>query len=194
MKKTIATLSIILILLNIFIPYSKSVYGASTITQESVNGYMNEGQGQLPTNQGGNGSLPLDATGNNMNGLITALLEILIVPPMIANWLMSLIATNGQSTYTIQDMLLNKYYLFDIDFFNVDDDSEEDGGNEESEDNAESDEPNKGLINVLKSNVATWYFSLRNIAIIGIALILIYVAIRIALELTRRSKRTRGFS
>ena len=172
MKKTIATLLIILILLNICIPYSKAV------SQEAVDGYMNEGSATLPTNQGGSGELSLDTTGNNMNGLITVLLQILILPPMLVNWIMSLVATNGQSTYTIHDMLLNKYYLFDIDFFNL-----TDGNNT----------PNQDIINVLKENVATWYFSLRNISIIGSALIIIYVTIRIVLELTRRSKRTRSY-
>lgn len=185
MKKAIATLSIILILLNIFIPSSDAVnsqnaVGAKAITDESIDGYMNDGKGKLPTNKGESDDLPLDVTGNNQSGLITALLEILIVPPMIVNWLMSMVATNGQSTYTIQDMLLDKYYLFDIDFFNT---------NKEGQ---TPNDPNKELMDVLKENVATWYFTLRNISIIGSALIIIYVAIRLALELTRRG-RTRSY-
>ena len=124
--------------------------------------------------------LPLDATGNNQSSLITALLEILIVPPWIVNWLMSVVATNGQSTYTIQDMLLNKYYLFDIDFFNTNGEGQT------------PNDPNKEIINVLKENVATWYFTLRNISMIGSALIIVYVAIRLALEITRR-RRTRSY-
>ncbi len=170
MKKTIATLSIILILLNIFIPYSNTVYAVGEITQETVNRYMDEGEGQLPRDDGSSGSEKLDTTGNNQFSLITALLEILIVPPWIANWLMSLVATGGQSTYTIQDMLLNKYYLFDIDFFNTD--------------NANASDANKDIINTLKDNVAIWYYTLRNISMIGSALIIIYVAIRIAIALT----------
>lgn len=188
MKKAIATLSIILILLNIFIPSSNAVnsqnaVGAKAITDESIDGYMNDGKGKLPTKGSTTSSeslLPLDTTGNNQASLITALLEILIVPPMIVNWLMSIVATNGQSTYTIEDMLLNKYYLFDIDFFNANGDGQT------------SDDPNKELIDILKENVATWYFTLRNISIIGSALIIIYVAIRLALELTRRG-RTRSY-
>ncbi len=182
MKKAIATLSIILILLNAFVPQTRAdishesvnkMMGAD-ISHESVNKMMGEGTAGLPTKEGEDISfndLYLDTMGNNFNSLVTAFLEILIVPPMIVNWLMSLVATNGQDTYTIQDMLLNKYYLFDIDFF------------DSSGDSLSQNDPNKEIINTLKENVSIWYFTLRNISMIGSALIIIYVAIRIALEL-----------
>lgn len=170
MKKAIATLSIILILLNMFIPYSMAS------SQEVINGYMENGESSLPvgdSNGTENKNLSIDASGNNQSSLITAFLELLIIPPMILNWVMSLVATNNQSTYNIQDMLLDKYYLFNIDFFSTDDSK------------YSENDPNKDIMNNLKENVSIWYFSLRNISIIGSALIIIYVAIRLALELAK---------
>lgn len=176
MKKIIATLSIILILLNIYAPSSR----ATGPTQNSLDSFLSEGTAGLPQKEGDAVSIiqkSLDAgSSNNKASVFTALLNILSMLPKIVSFIMSNVALHGKinyidsehkeySLFTVQDLLLGKYYLFDIDMF----------------DTSDTTSPNSGTINSVKENVAIWYVSIRNISLVGSALIIIYVAIRLAL-------------
>ena len=66
--------------------------------------------------------------------------------------------------FTIEDIIFNRYYLFDIDYF---------------------DFTSKGKDNTLitiKKNVAIWYYAMRNIAIVANLITLIYIGIRLAIS------------
>ncbi len=186
MKKIVATLLSILIILNIYIPSTFATdtdSSSSILGEETVNSFLDKGTGTVTTKDGDTVEQKeeeLDPTGsNNSSAIITALLEILTIVPHIGSWIMSQIVLHDNtnyisewgirySVYTIQEMLFGKYYLFDIDFFNT-----------------KVGDPNSTLVNNLKQNVAIWYIAIRNIAIVGSALIIIYVAIRLALAVTK---------
>lgn len=71
---------------------------------------------------------------------------------------------NIDSEFTIEDLVLGKYTLFDINFFkNVDENS-------------------TNIVDTVKENVAIWYYTLRNIAIVISLLVLIYIGIRMAIS------------
>lgn len=185
MKKIICTLSIILIIFSVLAPVSKAD-GDNSVDKGMVDQWMNEGTGGLPgKGETNRKQIPLETGGNNQSSILTAFLKIFILPPKLFNWLMSKLVLNEAknyevnnkeySLYTIQDMLLNQFYLFDIDFFDLKTPYKE-------------GDPNEKLINTIKQNVAMWYNTLRNLSLVGMALIIIYVAIRIALEITKTDK------
>ncbi len=187
MKKGIATLLTILIILNLYTPHVNAATddeGGPRISDEALNATMYEGEGIIPTKQGNEVGTQREATDassktNAMDTVIGIVLSLFTIPPKIASWVMSEIVLHGkinyidadagekQSLFTIYDLLLGKYYLFDIDFFNL-----------------KSGDGNATLINNLKDNVAIWYTGLRNVALIGSALIIIYIAIRLAIAIT----------
>lgn len=117
---------------------------------------------------------------NSQNGLaITGVANIFtIVPVVINNILANIVMSSGESVningkptklFTIENLLLNNYPLFDIDFF----DTSKTGLSAE-------------LSNDIKANVVIWYIALRNLAVIACAIIAIYVGIRMATSITRR--------
>lgn len=175
MKKIVASVLIILVILNSYVPSSL----AADISPEGFNGLLYEGQEDVPAKDGNtitSVTESLDASSkNNRYSLITILLEILAILPKAVNWVMSQVVLHGRvnyvnnekqySIYTIQDMLLGKFSIFDINFFYK-------SGNSDG---------NSNTINTLKDNVAIWYVAIRNIALVGSALIIIYVAIRLAI-------------
>ena len=183
MKKTIATLLIILIILNIHTPSSKA--DTPEMSEEAFNAQMYEGEGIIPTKQGnetGSAREAINASSktNALDTVIGIVLSIFTLPPKIASFVMSRLVLHGKTNYidtyegydehslfTIYDLLLGRYYLFDINIFNT-----------------KSEDENATLINNLKDNVSVWYIGLRNIALIGSALIIIYLAIRLAIAIT----------
>lgn len=177
MKKIVASLLIILIIVNLYTP-------SSIATGESVNGLLYEGTSEISAKDGETETTvtrELDAgSKNNRYSLVTILLEVLTILPKIVNWIMSQIVLHGNtnyidsngdrySIYTIQDMLLGKYYIFDINFF----------------DNSNNSDNNSNTVNTLKENVSIWYVAIRNIALVGSALIIIYVALRLVLATSK---------
>ena len=93
------------------------------------------------------------------------------------NKLLSSIATGGQTDvlddgeiseyFTIEDLLTNKYPIFNINMF------------EDTPSGSLSD-----LSNSIKDNVAIWYTAVRNLAAIGCAILVLYVGIRVAIAST----------
>lgn len=75
---------------------------------------------------------------------------------------MQLTANTGE-TFTIINLLSNKYDLFGINFW------EEDTGR------------NKDTVNSIRQNVSKWYVGVRNIAAVIIFILLLYTGIRIAI-------------
>ena len=77
-------------------------------------------------------------------------------------WLISAIDQNGASALSIESILFNEYNITHIDFF--------------------SGIGGTGTMGTLKKNVAIWYYSMRNIAIVILLGILLYVGIRMAIS------------
>ena len=65
--------------------------------------------------------------------------------------------------FLIEDLVMNRYKLFDINFLDIDDSSDD-------------------TITTLRKNIAVWYYSLRNVAIVANCLILVYIGIRMAIS------------
>lgn len=99
-----------------------------------------------------------------LKGLLKLLISVLALIPTAINWIISLVT--GTNTFTIGELLGNKYELFKIDFWNA---------------NTTGDSSN--IVNPIRTNVMTWYYSIRNIAVIGMVVILVYLGIRFALIL-----------
>ena len=99
-----------------------------------------------------------------------------IIPDMISR-LLSAVALGDRANmednahisefFTIGDLLTNKYPLFNINMF-----EETPSG------------PNSELSNTIKQNTAIWYVAIRNIAVAGCAVTLLYVGIRMAIAQT----------
>lgn len=107
-------------------------------------------------------------------GAVTSVSSIL---PSLINKLLSFIATGGQPVlddnpqsteyFTIGNLLTGKYPIFNINMF-VD----------------TPEGPNSDISNIIKENVAPWYVAIRNISVVGCAIVLIYVGIRMAIVST----------
>lgn len=72
-------------------------------------------------------------------------------------------AIGGDSVWSVEDILFNESKLTSINFFEI-------------------DSTTPGAIQTIRVNVATWYYVLRNLAIVILLGILIYVGIRMAIS------------
>lgn len=75
----------------------------------------------------------------------------------------------GSNLITVEDVLFNRLEITKIDFFDI-------SGND------------KDIVYELRSNIATWYYALRTLAIIILLCILIYVGIRMAISTVASEK------
>ena len=109
-------------------------------------------------------------------GIVSVFLYILrLIPVVIATGLGKIISTIGAlitgtslaSGLTLQDILFNNIELTSIDFFST------------STDNT---------VNKLRDNVAIWYVAIRNLSVIILAVILLYVGIRMAISSVAEDK------
>lgn len=76
--------------------------------------------------------------------------------------------------YTVEDIIFNRIPILDINFF-----SDTAAGQNISEDS---------VVYIIRSTVATWYVSFRNLAIVSLAVIIIYTGIRMALSTIPQGK------
>ncbi len=76
---------------------------------------------------------------------------------------------NIEDKLTIEKIIYNKVPLLDVNIFNF-------------KDAAEMELTPENVIYIIKQNVANWYYTFRNITIIGLLLVLIYIGLRMALS------------
>ena len=76
---------------------------------------------------------------------------------------------NIEDKLTIEKIIYNKVPLLDVNIFNF-------------SDAAEMELTPENVIYIIKQNVANWYYTFRNITIIGLLLVLIYIGLRMALS------------
>ena len=179
MKKTIAIILIILISLNLL---GTKVYGvdygthedldllSEAITESNFDSLMDYGE----TTTSGENKESNRTRINNSTTLgitITKILATLVVSiGKVINFISSAIVngsgdSTGSNTVTVQKILNNEYGIFGIDFYN----------------SPNAKDSHAQTISKFRNNVAVWYISLRNIALIGMVIILIYIGIRLAL-------------
>ncbi len=186
MKKTIAGILILMIIICACLPktYGYTAPAPETLDQMN-NGMLESNQNKLlfegsvdSKDEEGDGSNKTVNQSSNWDTIASILSKVLILFPLVANKLMVMIATNGNGDssawttltkdyFTIDNLLQNKYSIFDINFFDV---SSTDAFPE------------------LKKAVATWYVAIRNISIVGITIIAVYIGIRMALATVADSK------
>lgn len=182
MKKKVTIVLIIVILLNTLIPnfiYASSDLGSmkdvmqhqSETGQDSATSLFEEGEAQITPNNGKTRTEDVGETDSIGSFLANILCMLLMVPPMTVNTILTVIVFSTQDSkqgvtqqFTIEDVVLGKYTLFNINFFE------------------DTNTANRGIVDIVRENVATWYFVLRNIAIAGSLLVLIYIGIRMALS------------
>ncbi len=177
MKKTIAILLSVLVILNLYNPVSNAIslfFSDSESMQEIMNGQTPDNLNSVMENgtvtnngEGGPDSEEVNNSTSWLNGATNLLKSVAVILPALANNIMSLIVYgNTQEVYTIQKLLSNEYAIFDINFF-----SSESSGSQGSD-----------TLSQIKQSVATWYVSVRNVSAVGIAIVLVYIAIRMAIS------------
>src|SRR5574344_505592 len=140
-------------------------------TGENMNSLLQNGTASSESENGKQfDTIKETATSFDMTG--TALSIFFLLFPQICSLIMSGVA-NGNITkiFTIQNLLSGNYDIFDIDVFN-----------------ANTSGVHKDALNSIRGNVAIWYVSIRNIAIVGTVIILVYIGIRMALAVVAEDK------
>ena len=126
--------------------------GTATYTSEDENGNASQKTKTLAAKQG------IGVT------VLRALALVLSFIPKLGNYFIQLVA-NTKDTFTIINLLSNKYDLFGINFW------ETDTGN------------NDDLVNSIRENVAKGYTGVRNISAVIILVLLLYTGLRMAILL-----------
>lgn len=106
--------------------------------------------------------------------IATILSEVFALVPTIVNAIMNLTVSIFQdekdgkleSFFTIENLVFNRYTVFKINYFDLN--------------TAKSS--SKVSLDTVKENVAIWYFSLRNVAIVANLIILVYIGIRMVIS------------
>ena len=151
-------------------PFSTNIAGNNL--GEQIDKWGNDGKGDTTSNDGNTLTNVLEVFENVIKVIATALGEIVAIIPTLINIMMSLFVTGGTSNFTIQDLLLGNYTLFHINVFDV----------------ANLTGANSEMIISMSNSVATWYVAVRNLSIIGSAIVLIYVGIRMAISSVAEDK------
>ena len=131
-----------------------------------------EGTADTTSNSGTTNSHELSFLQIIIDTIVAVLGSIIAIIPLIINTILSLVVTQGQGTFTIQDLLLGKYNLFNINLFNADNITG----------------PYADTIKSISNSVSLWYIAIRNLAIIGVAIILVYIGIRMAISSVAEDK------
>lgn len=85
--------------------------------------------------------------------------------------------TDKNNRLTVEKIIYNQVPIFDVNIFNID----EAGGQKLKSD---------GTLATIKKNIAKWYYVFRNISIIGLLLVLLYIGIRMAVSTVASEKAT----
>lgn len=189
MRRSITIVLIIAILINTVFPnfIYASEYGTYQEAQEhqqegaTINNKLwEEGSAEVTASKGSR-TEDVNETKSSSNLIANILCWIITLLPHSVNALMTLVVYSTQEDgyssilggvsavankeFTIENLLLGKYTLFDIDYFKY--------NNSNSEKNVNS---------TIKQSVATWYYVLKNISIVISVLVLIYIGIRMAIS------------
>ncbi len=172
MKKVIAVIIICILALNIAIPSAQASFMTDSFTdikgsssESNFNSMMDQGTVETDGKTGTEAESVSPARSTFVGKVLASVLVLL---PRTINWLLSAVVEHTMATtdsFSIGDLLTNKYDLFEVNFW------EEDTG------------AHKDTVNKIRNQVGVWYVSLRNIAIIGMAIIIVYIGIRMAVSI-----------
>ena len=115
-------------------------------------------------------SKTLNAGSVVLNIVMRILMSIVLVIPKTINWIMTWFVTGKPNAgddqqFTVENMLTGEYPMFGLQFW----------------EQMDSGETKSAEINAMREQVAIWYYSLRNIAIVGSVVILVYIGLRMAI-------------
>ena len=184
-KKVIVTLTIIITFIALITPKALAgdlidIPDSKTDPEESFNQLL-DGEATVTSDDEGS-SVQSQVVGIGVSesqsaSLIGGFVSVAGVIPDMISRLLSAVALGDRANmedntqisefFTIGDLLTNKYPLFNINIF-----EETPSG------------PNSELSNTIKQNTAIWYVAIRNIAVAGCAVTLLYVGIRMAIAQT----------
>lgn len=113
----------------------------------------------------------IDPGGKSNYTPLRVIARVLLLIPQFANEILSLITSRGKKTYTIRDTLTNKYSMFNIKYLI---------------------EPGSGTtinsIDRIAQNISVWFVGIRNLSTVIIAIILVYIGIRLTLATIAEEK------
>lgn len=113
----------------------------------------------------------IDPGGKSNYTPLRVIARVLLLIPQFANEILSLITSQGKKTYTIRDTLTNKYSMFNIKYLI---------------------EPGSGTtinsIDRIAQNISVWFVGIRNLSTVIIAIILVYIGIRLTLATIAEEK------
>ena len=184
-KKVIVTLTIIITLMALITPKALAgdlidIPDSKTDSEEAFNQLL-DGEATV-TSDDNESSVQSQVVGigvseSQSSTLVGGFVSVAGVIPDMISRLLSAVALGDRANmednahisefFTIGDLLTNKYPLFNINMF-----EETPSG------------PNSELSNTIKQNTAIWYVAIRNIAVAGCAVTLLYVGIRMAIAQT----------
>ena len=137
----------------------------------------------------------IESTESQSNANTTVFFDVLNTIPTVCSLLMSYAAFPEQNNlktdnevqmadkvnkrFTIKDTVFGNIDIFDIDYSRILGSTSSDGKNENKIDRDPATEEN--ATDVIKKQVAIWYVAIRNLTIVLLLLVLIYLGIRMAL-------------
>lgn len=123
-------------------------------------------KGEATTNGGTQKTQQL-ASSTHQNEFSTKIIyNLIILVPKIAHAALTDLTSDSNEPFTIENILTNKYDLFNLEYVME--------GN--------STQPRfQEILSAISENMAIWYFSIRNLAMVGVVLTIIYVGIRMAI-------------
>lgn len=153
---------------------------------ESVDNMANKGEAKVES-AGGTRTEMLAETASSSDTIAGVLCSMFVIIPSVANNFMTILVKGFQITkitlnivnnsgeivssereigdyFLIEDLVMNRYDLFNINYLDL------------------SSASTNSTIGELRKNVAVWYYSIRNIAIVANCLILVYIGIRMAIS------------
>lgn len=183
MKKVIPILMIIIIILNVFLPNyaiadvydltEKSNLQDMVIKKDDYEYDSENGSSDVNGNREG-----YNLTEGSINSLIKNFVKMINVIPTMAKLFMDVSVKDDKEPegneeygegFSIQKLVFNKIEIFDIDFFN-------------------KSEYDSDATTTLKSNISSIYSTMRNTAIVGLLVVLIYTGIKMAISSVAEKK------
>lgn len=143
---------------------------------DALNSMSEDGKVTIYSNGGGESSTKPKDSKSQGGGAAGTLASLLVILPNAANTILTIMINSGSSggnaRFSIQNTVFNQYALFNINFFSP---------STEYRNNTTFNES-------ISRSVAQWFFICRNISLVILLLMLVYVAIRMAISTVATEK------
>ena len=96
------------------------------------------------------------------SGAFAILISVLSITLVITGKTFVPIVADNTNVFTVGGVLSNKYQIFDIDIFNT----------------QQPDGVHKEITSLIREQIATWYMTIRNLSVMLLVVVLMYIAIR----------------